>query len=111
MLIALSFAAALADEAQDATELADADKASAIWSLAEAAVIAERCPYATVDRKVRDDFIRRSHLALEPTSEDGKLYADRLEDRRDHFWARTEHEMHADLLKRETSSESGGYEG
>ena len=93
LLIALSSGPALADEAQDRKELTEADKDSAIWHIAEAEIIAERCPYATIDQQARVDFILRSHVDLEPASEDGKLYAYRLQERRDHFWARNEHEM------------------
>ena len=78
---------------QTPEELAEIDKFNAIWTIAEAEVIAERCPYATVDPHIRADFIARSKIGLTPNSDDSKEYAFRLDDRRDHFWPRNQHQM------------------
>lgn len=72
---------------------AHADPQDDIWSMAEARIIAERCPHAKVDERVMASIRERSHIDLKENPDDRAQYAFRLEDRRDQYWARTEWQM------------------
>jgi len=74
-------------------EAALADKPDDIWTMAQARIIAERCPYASVDERVMAGIAERSRIDLKENAEDRQYYAYLKNDRRDQFWARTQQQM------------------
>ena len=70
-----------------------ADKPDDIWTLAEARIFVERCPYASVDERVMAGIAERSRIDLKENAEDREYYASLKNERSDFFWARTHQQM------------------